>query len=215
MTADNILKAVENYYSAKAQRWGATAPGVDWNSPMSQRLRFVQLLKVVDWSVPSLVLHDLGCGYGALLEHLAERHSETSLHYIGSDISDTMIGLARRRWKKATHAQFALTGDNFPEVDYTVASGIFNVCLGRPQGQWERYVADTLVSVQRASRRGFSVNFMAPEVLLTRPEARGQLYVTEQTKWSEYCKESLGCDVQVLKNYGLPEFTILALSSGT
>ena len=57
-----ILQDVERYYNAKVRRHGATALGVDWNSPMSQRLRFVQLLKVVDWGATPLTLHDLGCG---------------------------------------------------------------------------------------------------------------------------------------------------------
>ena len=210
-----ILQDVETYYTARAQRYGATALGVDWNSPMTQRLRFVQLLKVVDWAAPALSLHDLGCGYGALLEHIADRHADVDIQYVGTDISDTMIRLARRRWKKASHARFALAGTSPPEADYTVASGIFNVCLGHPQLEWERYVTDTLDAIRTASRRGFAVNFMRPEVLVARPDARGQLYAVDATRWVEHCRDVLRCEVQVVTNYGLPEFTILAKNSDT
>jgi len=209
-----ILQDVESYYSAKVRRHGATALGVDWNSPMTQRLRFVQLLKVVDWSAPSRSLHDLGCGYGAMLEHLADRHADTEVQYVGTDISATMIRLARRRWAKTAHARFALAADSLPEADYAVASGIFNICLGHPAPEWERYVADTLLAMRRASRRGFAVNFMGPEALLARPDAQGQLYAVDSAKWAGHCRDVLGCDVELATRYGLPEFTVLARVSG-
>ncbi|MBS0450427.1 MAG: class I SAM-dependent methyltransferase [Proteobacteria bacterium] len=208
----SILQDVERYYSAKARQYGATALGVDWNSPMSQRLRFVQLLKVVDWAQPSLSLHDLGCGYGAMLEHIEDRHAQADIQYVGTDISDTMIRLAQRRWKKASHARFALSGSSPPEVDYTVASGVFNVCLGHAQLEWERYVTDTLQAMSAASRRGFAVNFMRTEALVVRPDARGQLYGVDAARWIEHCRQALDCDVELVANYGLPEFTLLARS---
>ena len=205
-----ILRDVERYYSAKVRRHGATALGVDWSSPMSQRLRFVQLLQVVDWSAAPLLLHDLGCGYGALLDHLRDRHAGVALQYLGSDLSQPMIEHARRLWAASRDARFELATVPLPRADYTVASGIFNVCLGHSKAAWENYVATTLAQMRGASHRGFAVNFMTPQLLIERPAAAGQLYAIEPEYWMAFCAEQLCCDVKCVQNYGMNEFTLLA-----
>ena len=43
-----LLRQTEAYYTARVREHGATARGVDWNSPESQALRFQQLLRIVD-----------------------------------------------------------------------------------------------------------------------------------------------------------------------
>lgn len=208
---NTILQDVEKYYSERFRRHGATALGVDWHSPMSQRLRFVQLLKLIDWSHPSLSLHDLGCGYGALLDHLEDRHPGAAVSYLGTDLSRTMINAARQRWagRDAT-ASFECSSQALPQADYTVASGIFNVCVGHPLDAWEQYVSSTLREMRDASKMGFAVNFISPEVGLLRPETRDQLYTASSLAWSDYCTKDLHCNVQILCGYGLNEFTLLA-----
>ena len=208
-----ILDDVERYYSAKVRRHGATALGVDWNSPMSQRLRFVQLLKVVDWSAGPFSLHDLGCGYGALVEHLQERHADARIAYIGTDLSPAMIRHARRLWTARPHARFEPAVTQLPAADYTVASGIFNVCLGHGAAAWEALVAATLAQMYAASRRGFAVNFMTPKVWAERPATVGQLYATPPGRWIDHCATVLGCEVRCVQAYGLNEFTLLATRS--
>ena len=71
MSYDRIRESVQQYYGEKIKAHGATAQGVDWNSPESQRLRFVQLLKLVDRS-RCFTINDYGCGYGALADYLQE-----------------------------------------------------------------------------------------------------------------------------------------------
>ena len=93
---------------------------------------------------------------------------------------------------------------------YTVASGIFNICLDHPRSDWEPYVAATLDRIHAASLRGFAVNFMHPRTLIERPDIAGQVYTAESAQWLGYCTDHLQCDVQCLKNYGLNEFTLLA-----
>ena len=69
MNYERILDPVQHYYDQKIQAHGATHRGVDWNSPESQRLRFIQLLKVIELSQP-FTINDYGCGYGALAAYL-------------------------------------------------------------------------------------------------------------------------------------------------
>lgn len=210
-----MLGDVERYYNAKLRRHGATALGVDWNSPMSQRLRFVQLLKVVDWSAEPISLHDLGCGYGALVEHLQDRHRDAQLQYLGTDLSLPMIERARQLWTSNPHARFEPAGIRLPQAGYTVASGIFNVCLGHHASEWEKHIAATLEQMQASSHHGFAVNFMTPRIWTERPATVGQLYAVEPQRWMAYCSDVLDCVVRCVQDYGLNEFTLLATNSRT
>lgn len=203
-----LLESVERYYTAKVRRHGATPRGVDWNSLMSQRLRFVQLLRVIDWS-EALSLHDVGCGYGALLEHLSDRHGDAQIRYIGSDLSSEMIRRARSRWRKPGQANFMITPVDMPLVDYSVASGIFNVKLDNCVDAWTSHVASTLSVMCDASRKGFAVNFMMPEALAARHAAAAQLYGPDPERWMAYGRDVLYCDVQLVAGYGLQEYTLL------
>ena len=83
---DSVYGAIENYYTAKVSRHGATPLGVDWTCIATQELRFVQLLKLCEFAAP-FSLNDLGCGYGALLAYLAKRHASAAIDYLGIDLS--------------------------------------------------------------------------------------------------------------------------------
>ena len=91
-----VYSDIEAYYSARVAQYGATPMGVDWSCQATQSLRFVQLLKVCDFSA-AFSLNDIGCGYGALAAFLAVRHPKSKIDYLGVDLSRAMIERARRR----------------------------------------------------------------------------------------------------------------------
>ena len=65
---DRILKEVNNYYSQKIIKNGATPQGVDWNSIESQELRFEVLSKVIT-DVANFSVLDYGCGFGSMYDY--------------------------------------------------------------------------------------------------------------------------------------------------
>jgi SAM-dependent methyltransferase len=196
---------VREYYSGTIERHGPTPLGVDWPNAVSQYLRFVQLLKVCDFARP-FSLNDFGCGYGALLEYLAMRHSEAEIVYRGIDISPSMIAGARERWAGHDRAKFVVGLRCSQMADYSLASGVFNVRLGHPLADWESYVESILRDMQAGSRIGFAVNFMLPHE--DKP-AEEELYRSEPQRWVDFCRKQLGCSVKLLGDYGLREFTLL------
>jgi len=205
-TFGRVYSDVEAYYGARVAKHGATPLGVDWSCEATQNLRFVQLLKVCDFSAP-FTLNDVGCGYGALCAFLAKRHSEARIDYLGVDLSRAMISRARRRFSRPDR-RFAV-GNVSPRVaDYSVASGIMNVNVGYSRAVWEDFVAAMLRDMRRTSRRGFSANFMT-EMARAETSAVASLYRTRPERWVRYCEEDLGCAVEVIENYGMKEFTIL------
>ena len=82
-----------------------------------------------------------------------------------------------------------------------------NVKLDVPMADWESFVRSALDEMHRASRVGFAANFLARP----NPDAPpGQLYCPPPEQWASYCRESLGCEVEILAEYGLREYTLLA-----
>jgi SAM-dependent methyltransferase len=205
-----IYSGIEAYYDARVAKYGATPLGVDWSCQATQSLRFVQLLKICDFSTP-FSLNDVGCGYGALCAFLAMRYPDFGIDYLGVDLSKAMVRRARRRFAM-TDRRFAV-GQASPRLaDYSVASGIMNVNVGYPRAVWEDFVAAMLRDMRRTSRRGFSVNFMSDVVTASEAPDNSRatrLYRTSPERWVLYCENVLGCSVETLDNYGMREFTLL------
>ena len=99
------LAATRTYYEDKFRAHGPIPNGVDWGHARAQALRFEQLCKLLPQkraSAPPASLNDLGCGYGALLDHL--RATGEPVDYLGIDLVPDLVdvytllgGIARER----------------------------------------------------------------------------------------------------------------------
>ena len=205
MTASrSIITSVEAYYRRSLDRFGPTPRGVDWSCAASQNLRFVQLLKVCDWT-SRFSINDVGCGYGALLDFIAERHTGADLDYLGYDFCAGMIIEARSTHSNFNNARFEAV-ERAPRVaDYSVASGIFNVKLDTPIDDWEAYIRCVLHDMVGSNRQGFAANFLLPAGNLPHPV----LYRTDPVPWIAFCERVLNCSITCLTGYGYREFTLL------
>lgn len=204
----DLLTEVANYYSEKLVEHGETPKGVDWNGEVSQALRFKQLCKIIDGR-SQFSLNDLGCGYGALIDFLSTRFSGFS--YFGIDVSESMIESAGRRYRNMTQARFVLSNEPDGVADYGVASGIFNVRLGRSDAEWHEYVEATLDILDRSSRIGFSFNCLTS--YSDAEKMHDYLYYADPCALFDLCKRRYSRNVALLHDYGLYEFTILVRKS--
>lgn len=205
---DSILSRKREYYDQEIQRHGCTAIGVGWNSPESQEMRFRQLLKIADRTVP-FSINDFGCGYGALVGYL--KKAADSFQYCGFDVSPEMIRKANELYGQMDGVSFVGLESELSPADYTVASGIFNGTFETPVPEWETYILETLASLDALSRKGFAFN------LLTRysdPERmRSDLYYADPAFLFDYCKTKFSRFVSLLHDYPLYEFTILVFKN--
>lgn len=199
-----ILSEVADYYTAKLEEHGDSPRGVDWNSEDGQRLRFEQLCKLIETS-SHFSINDLGCGYGALYEYLLGKNK--SFSYFGLDISESMISAAEQRYKDKPQVRFALSSEPDQVADYGIASGIFNVRLGRSDGEWRSYIEATLDVLDRTSRAGFAFNCLTS--YSDRDKMRDYLYYADPCVLFDLCKRRYSRNVAILHDYGLYEFTIL------
>lgn len=204
---DELRDTVARYYSKKVEMHGATALGVDWPCVPSQELRFIQLLKVCVFNKP-LSINDFGCGYGALLDFMRKRFRGVSIDYVGIDLSPAMILQAKSRRRPLLRPQFIVGHQSPRTADYSIASGIFNVKLAQPKERWEYHIAQTLVDIFATSRIGFAVNFLGPPHPDAEPIA--ELYRVPPEVWATFCEREFGANVELVQNYGMQEFTLLA-----
>lgn len=199
-----MLDDVARYYASKLEEHGATARGVDWNGEVGQALRFDQLLRIVDVA-GRFSLNDLGCGYGALLDHLDTRGLEVD--YSGVDVAAEMVNAAAKRFEGRTDAEFVCAARAVRNADYSVASGIFNVRLQQSDTEWRDYVEGTLDLLDGASRRGFAFNCLTS--YSDADKMRDELYYADPCLLFDLCKRRYSKSVALLHDYGLYEFTIL------
>jgi SAM-dependent methyltransferase len=203
-TNTDIWVEVADYYAAKLAEYGETPQGVDWNSEESQVRRFEQLNKVIDASL-DFSLNDLGCGYGALFDYLQSHYQ--GFTYTGCDVSASMIRAAQNRYGPNPNARFVVAAEPPETADYGIASGIFNVRLGRNDDEWHDYLEDTLDGLDRTSRLGFAFNCLTS--YSDADKMRDYLYYADPGALFDLCKRRYSRYVALLHDYGLYEFTIL------
>jgi SAM-dependent methyltransferase len=200
----DLLSEVADYYSSKLAQHGETPRGVDWNGEESQNLRFEQLCKIIE-GTDSFSLNDLGCGYGAFYAYAAQRYPK--LAYSGIDVSSDMIRAASVRHHGDSHTRFIHGVEPDALADYGVASGIFNVRLGRSDAEWLEYLQTTLDVLARTSREGFAFNCLTS--YSDQGKMRDYLYYADPCQLFDLCKRHYSRQVALLHDYGLYEFTIL------
>ena len=199
----DLLAEVAQYHSTKLAEYGETPRGVDWNGEDDQKLRFEQVCKIID--VDHFSINDLGCGYGALYDFLVSK--KKSFSYLGVDVSEGMIRAAEKRYKGLPQARFALSNEFDEAADFGVASGIFNVRMGRSDDQWRIYLEATLDLLDRTSRIGFAFNCLT--TYSDRDKMRDYLYYADPCALFDLCKRRYSRNVTLLHDYELYEFTIL------
>ncbi|NOU40016.1 MAG: class I SAM-dependent methyltransferase [Methylotenera sp.] len=200
----DLLTEVAEYYTTKLAEYGETPRGVDWNGEESQALRFEQLCKIIATS-SHFSINDLGCGYGALYDLLTNKYEGFS--YFGIDVSESMIRTAEQRYINKPQAHFVLSSKPDRVSDYGVASGIFNVRMGRSDDEWRSYLEATLDVLDGTSRLGFAFNCLTS--YSDTDKMRDYLYYADPCVLFELCKRRYSRNVALLHDYGLYEFTIL------
>jgi SAM-dependent methyltransferase len=200
-----LIEAVDAYYTAKLRSHGTTPAGVDWNDEASQRLRFEQLLALVEPADEPFSVIDYGCGYGALVDALQARTG--SFEYQGYDVSRAMVDEASQRY--IHHDQTSFTADRHAvrRANFTVASGIFNVKLAAPIDEWARYVVRTIEDMIGLSTKGIAFNALTAHADEVRK--RPDLFYADPAQLLDHCLRRYSRDVAVRHDYGLYEFTVL------
>ena len=199
-----LLAGVARTYAESLAEHGTSSRGVGWKDEASQRLRFEKLVGVVEPGSSSVSVNDLGCGYGAMFDFLAERLGERLERYVGYEISSEMLTAATERVRDERVAFFDAARPT-EEADYSFACGTFNVKLEASEEEWEAEVRDALRALAAASRRGLAFNLLTTHVDWREPH----LFYADPARFVDFARTELGRGVVLLHDYPLYEWTIL------
>ncbi|GAA6138649.1 hypothetical protein NBRC116583_23960 [Arenicella sp. 4NH20-0111] len=205
---EKLISSVAKYYTNRIEEFGATAKGVDWNGVESQTVRFQQLSKIIESDVlvdEVFKIADLGCGYGAYYDFLKSEFGH-QFDYFGYDVSSKMCDAARSNIGRG-RAQITCSKEIDNDVDYAVASGIFNVRLEEKADEWQDYFYQTISGMFRRADRGISFNCLTS--FSDEDRMKDYLFYADPCEVFKFCKNELSKEVALIHDYGLYEFTIL------
>lgn len=202
-----FLALIADTYAHRLKRFGPSARGVFWRHQFGQYLRFAVLFGIVpqeEYLAGGLTFNDLGCGYGAFYDYLADRPEglEGGIYY-GYDICPAMVEASRRRIRDP-RARFEQSDRALHAADYSFVSGTYNMKLSAEDESWNPYVKNSLKSLWSRSLRGLAFNMLDID---GRIEGDG-LYYARAEDFVDFCRNSLSSDVRLVSNSPLREWTI-------
>lgn len=163
------------YYQALIERHGNTSEVAGWGGPASQQRRFEVFCQGM--ALASHELLDVGCGRGDLLSYLKASNRVPS-RYTGVELMPEIAGFARANHPEATILAGELQ-DGGVQVDYAVASGIFNLQVTNHDAWVQQVVSRMYASARVAAAFNIISKFA--------PEHRAGQYYADPAQWLSWC----------------------------
>ena len=206
--AHKFLAPVAVLYDMRLKRFGARPEGVFWLDEKGQRLRFDILSRIMEGAGGSVIVNDLGCGYGAFFQFLKDRPVLKDGLYLGYDISEFMVEKAKRL-NDDSRAKFVQGLIATWRADYSFASGTYNMRMDTDPLEWAEYVRASLVQLWSAIERGLAFNMLADEEAIRRGKPRqDDLYYARSQEYLDFCRRELSPHSTLVDDYPLAEWTI-------
>lgn len=202
--SDNLLTEIATFYDGCIKKYGTVAKGANWSSEEQQAVRFDYLIRGVECFTSPLKVAEIGCGYGALYKHLKARGLSIDT-YLGYDISREMIKAAQGEIGDNADVILKKGAEISTPVEFSFASGIFNVVLGQDKSLWETQVFKTLNNMNEMSSNGFAFNLMTDAVDWEVDE----LYYANAGAYFDYCVKNFSRNVTLFHDMPMYEWTII------
>lgn len=206
--ADNLLLPVSAAYRRRLGQCGPTPKGAFWVSQQTVIQRFDILTRAfdpIDIAHGGVTIRDFGCGYGALFDYLQAKPIMNHSRYIGYDITQSMLDACAQRIKDS-RASFRHSAKPGTAADYTLVSGTFNLKLDADDEDWLSYVEASLVLLWETTTKTMAFNMLDRRQF--DPTMSG-LYYSDHERMLAFCLEALSPKVEIIENYGLPDFTVI------
>ena len=202
--APEFLSPIAVAYGERLKECGAEARGVFWRTNEGQRLRFEVLMGVVDEGAEGITVNDLGCGYGAFFDFLAELPVLQGGRFFGYDICEQMVDAARQRISDP-RASFTQSLVAMRRADYSFVSGTFNMQLDVRPRAWEKYVRASLQHLWSKTTRGLAFNMLS----IYGNKRIADLFYADPRPYFDFCMRELSPNVTLLHDYPVQEWTLL------
>lgn len=206
MSLNKAIQTYKEYFNKKIEIYGSTPKGVDYNGAEAQDVRFTELVKVLNTSVPFSVI-DYGCGYGAMFDYLQKQNWK--FEYYGFDMLEKMVTAGREAHREFPHAHFTHKESELSVADYLLAGSIFNNKFDADQTEWQDMVFETLKRLNALCSKGFAFNILTSYSDADRMALRPDLYFADPLLMFDFCKRNFSRNVALLHDYDLYDFTII------
>jgi SAM-dependent methyltransferase len=198
---------IDLFYQQRLKENGPGSKGVGWKDDFAQKIRFEQLIKVIQKNT-AFTINDLGCGVGDLVFFLNEKEGY-DFKYFGYDVLEEMITNAKKIQANTSYTSFFQISqlNDLQIADYTVASGIFNARHGISDEHWKSHILETIKFMNLKSKKGFAFNALtsySDKHLMV-----DELFYADPLWLFDYCKRNFSRHVALLHDYGIYDFTIL------
>lgn len=202
---------LRDHYERCLERGGATPQGVDWPNAPDLEARFATQLGVLDSVQPDrrpVVLLDLGCGPGLLLDYLTATARLQGVQYRGIDLSPAMESAARARWPGQSFEVRDILDQPLPpeSVDVVVMNGVLTERQGIPRQRMVDMAEALVTAAFRAARYGIAFNAMSRHVDWERED----LFHWGFDEVAAFLTRDVTRHVAFRADYGLYEFTAFA-----
>ncbi len=204
--ASGLLKPVTSAYRQRYRQYGAEPQGVYWSNADNVRKRFEVLCAVfdpADIALGEASINDLGCGYGALYDVLKTHPIMRGGTYHGYDICESLLDACHTRIRDP-RAEFHHAMRATHNADYALVSGTFNMKINADDGQWLAYVLASLQALWEKTDKAMAFNMLDREL----EQDYDGLYYADARVFEGFCRAHLSDKVEVITDYGLPDFTI-------
>lgn len=143
-------------YNDLLDKHGDSPRSLSWTKD-KEYLRFEILCSSFD--LEGSTIYDFGCGIGYLYAFL--KLKVRNFHYIGVDINENLLGLARKKFPEAKFLCIDLL-NNDPEIrpDFIFSSGVHNI-KRRDNEEFNRV---TFARFHHLAKKGYAINFLSDKV---------------------------------------------------
>ena len=187
-----ILEAeINNKYSERFKKFGATPKGVFWISNERQATRFNIILKEIQKISPKqtiLDIADIGCGYGSFADYLFKKLNRSEFRYEGLDINKNFIEHCHRSFWEP-NLRFAVGGKPSSVKDFVIMSGTYNLASTKNVTLWEQYLFDCLSECWAYAKSAMIFNLQTSE---TRKIGSQNIYYARTSDIIDFCVTKLG-----------------------
>ena len=200
------IKIIEKYYNFHLNKYKSGPKAVNWSTYKSQVLRFNKILEAGNFNKKKI--HDVGCGLGDFYNFLNKK--KIKCNYIGSDISEQMIGKALKNTNLKKNKLYHL---NLLQVrnekylkslnaDIVVANGLFTVKSNLSNKYWWGYIKKMLEKLFLITNECLVFNMMKNNVDFK----DRHLYYQNTDELIKFLEKKLSKKIIIKSDYPLYEY---------
>jgi SAM-dependent methyltransferase len=200
-----IQKSLSEACEVDLERYGDNFRGVGYTRTQDHANRCYAVMAGLIRPTPEPVtLVDLGCGLAHLLDYI-KAHGPHNVRYIGLDLSEKYLAVARRKHPELTflHADVRQNPASLPRADYIVMNGLFNYRGRFSFIEMRAYFLDMIAIAFGRCARGIAFNVMSKLV----DWERDDLFHLPFDDLAQLVSEHLSRHFVVHHDYGMYEYT--------